>query len=189
MSTSQVFEVKRSWWYTFFRGISAFCYRYWWLVWFIFIFYIILWFIFCFNKPDFICSEYNKIETHINDISQRIDNCCNCSVVNKIVTPPNAKPCDYDEINQGGKGIIETIHQLGSKPGSVVINYDMDNIPDKMEVFYDDQLVASTDKLVSYKGSLSFYYPAQPGKPTFCKIIISAPRDGTIWFYHIGCPR
>ena len=182
-------EVNRPWWYRAFRAISAFCYRYWWLVWILFLVYLIFWYILCFRSPFVTCSQNAQINNGIDVISRRLDNCCDCSVVKKVQPPPDTKPCDYDESMSGGKGYTEATHHLGSIPGIVVIDYNMQFIPDQLEVYYDDQLVSTTKKMVSGTGSLSFYYPAQPGKPTYCKIVMSAPKDGTSWGYHIGCPK
>ena len=186
-------EITRPWWYKLFRSISWACYRYWWLALLLFIAYVILWFIFCFRDPVIECGQPQQIVNNINSISSHLDSCCNCDAVNNQNNigniPPGSKPCDYDETMSGGKGYKEIIHQLGDSPGQVVINYDMLGISDQMDVYYDDQLVASTGGLVSYKGNLSFFYPATPGRPTFCKIVMRAPKDGTAWQYHIGCPR
>lgn len=192
MSTISVVrtEINRPWWYRTFRAISAFSYRYWWLVWLLFILYIVLWYFLCYRTPFFYCVQQEKIKQNITSIYHHLDSCCNCNqVVNHVLPPANAKPCDYDASMNGGKGYTEWVHNLGTNSGMVIIDFNMQNIPDKMEIYYDGQIVATTQALVSGTGSLSFYYPALPDKPTYCKVVLTAPSDGTQWSYHIGCPR
>jgi len=147
---------------------------------------------FCFRQPV-VCAEQQEIERKIAAITLHLDSCCNCAEINNRNRigdiNPDAKPCDYDETTSGGKGYKEIIHQLGTQPGLVQINYNMLNIPDEMSVYYNEQLVASSNGLVSGTGNLSFYYQAIPGEPTYCKIVMRAPQNGTAWNYHIGCPR
>jgi hypothetical protein len=88
----------------------------------------------------------------------------------------------------GGQGTSFTTHILGSGSGLVRIEYEMYPNPDQMDVYYDNQLVASTNTLVSNKGFLSFNYSYNPSKPTFCVIKIYAPNNGTEWEYAAFCP-
>lgn len=185
-------EVNRSWWYKPLRAISLFCYKYWWLVWLLFILFLILWFLFCFRTPKYTCEIDQQINDRIALISSNVDSCCDCKAnyISKIISPPlNVKPCDYDESKSGGQGIETNYHSLGENPGMVNIAYNMEGIPDRLDVYYDDNLVASTNSYVSGRGVLSFYYPAENGRPDFCKIVLRAPKNGTVWSYHIGCPR
>lgn len=185
------FEVQRPWWYRTLRAIGGFCYRYWWLVWLIFLTYLLCWYLFCYRNSPECCQGEMILQQGINRLNNSLDSCCNCKPVQaqQPPMPPNTKPCDTDEAMQGGKGRTERNHNLGDQAGTVTINYDMVNIPDKIEVYYDGQLVAGTSGYVSNSGSISFYYPADPTKPKYCKVILTAPNDGTAWSYHIGCPR
>jgi hypothetical protein len=92
-------------------------------------------------------------------------------------------------VKSGGKGETITIHELGNRSGIVNIQYDMENIPDKMDVYYNGNLVTTTRTLVSYNGFLSFKYNALNGNPTKCKVVLSAPEDGTSWQYLLNCPE
>jgi hypothetical protein len=188
-------EIKRSWWYSVLRSIQFFCFRFWWAIWLFFILYLVLWLIFCCCSKPYACDLDNKIGDQVAEINRNIDSCCACSVItqpivtNPITQPKETKPCDYNESKEGGKGVTTNFHSLGSTPGQVTITYQMQNLPDRIDVYYDDVLVASTNNYVKGGGTLSFYYPAENGKPTFCKIVLSAPNDGTAWSYKIGCPR
>lgn len=88
----------------------------------------------------------------------------------------------------GGQGTSFTTHILGSGSGTVKIAYDMYSIPDQMDVFYDNVLVASTNSLVSNQNILSFEYTYNPLKPAFCVIRMYAPNSGTAWEYAAYCP-
>ena len=101
----------------------------------------------------------------------------------------NMEPCDTKVAESGGEGYFEKNHDLGAAPGTVLIQYEMKNIPDKMDVYYDNKLVASTNNLVSKGGQLSFFYPAKQGHPRYCKVVLTAPQAGTEWMYHLACPK
>lgn len=111
------------------------------------------------------------------------------------VLPPTTKEptsphiqCN-NNVESGGQGTTTTIHDLGTKSGIVRIFYDMNNIPDQMDVHYDGQLVATTRNMVSHRGELTFNYQYQSNKPTYCKVTLSAPQSGTIWEYLLNCPE
>lgn len=180
-------EINRSWWYRLLRSISMFCYRFWWAIWLFFILFLILWLIFCCCSKPYSCDLDKKIGNQIAEINRSIDSCCACS--NIITQPIVTKPCDYNESKEGGKGIETSFHGLGENAGLVTVAYQMQNVPDRIDVYYDDILVASTNNYVRGGGTLSFYYPAEKGKPTFCKVVLSAPNNGTAWSYNISCPR
>jgi hypothetical protein len=76
----------------------------------------------------------------------------------------------------------------------------MQNVPDKLEVFYQDKLVASTYDVPGNKdgfvggnietssccGTISFNYIKD--RDDFCKIVVSG-NDQTSWAYSISCPE
>lgn len=149
--------------------MSRFFYRYWWLF-YVLLFILIGWLIFsllwqpyCGEPPEY---GDDKIE---EGSDKRVD-------------------CD-SQVKSGGQGTIKITHELGERPGRALIQYDMHNVPDKMEVFYDGKLLVSTRGLTSYQGQLSFYYRAKPNNPKHCTVVISAPEEGTVWEYILHCPR
>lgn len=108
------------------------------------------------------------------------------------------KPCN-SENRSGGEGITQNIHTLGEQSGTVQIAYDMQHIPDKLEVFYENNLVASTEEIVGNEkgfvggalnsgccGVLSFSYTKNDDD--FCKVVITG-LDQTEWNYSISCPN
>jgi hypothetical protein len=87
--------------------------------------------------------------------------------------------------------VDERTYDLGNTPGTVTIDYDMKSIEDALEVYYDGRLIASTGGPVKHSegGPLRFYYQPGPGKPTYVKVIVRAPNEGTEWTYTISCPQ
>ncbi|MBA3846795.1 MAG: hypothetical protein H0X45_09140 [Planctomycetes bacterium] len=68
------------------------------------------------------------------------------------------------------------------------IAYDMFGIPDRLDCLYAGTMVVTTGGLVSGTGALIWTYAAVPGEPTWCLVVMSAPRSGTAWTYTIHCP-
>jgi len=110
-----------------------------------------------------------------------------CNTAGLIGTSENIVNCDA-RVQSGGQGNTQTQHLLGKKPGKIVLQYDMKTIPDEIEVFYDGQLVLSTNGLVSGTGQLEWGYKGESGKPDYCIVKISAPTPDTAWEYIVNCP-
>lgn len=100
----------------------------------------------------------------------------------------------------GGKGVTEKKHILGNTSGTVIINYDMKSVPDKLEVFYEGKLVASTRQIkgnvkgfvgasndAKCCGSLSFDFKFN--KEDFCKVRVTGGSSTTDWSYTLNCPQ
>jgi hypothetical protein len=177
------FNRKEKWWFHAIRAINLFAFRFWWLILFFFLVFTILFYLFCWQKKDVDCSQVSYALKATKEAISKSANCENCS------STQNLLPCDYQASQAGGQGYHVNVHALGDNPGKVVINYDMFAIVDKMDVYYDNQLVASTNQFVSGTGILEFNYPATPEKPKNCKIVLSAPDPGTNWQYMLHCPR
>ena len=106
-------------------------------------------------------------------------------------------PCPLDDrppqpcgqvTTSGGQGTTKTRHALGTKAGTVQVTYDMYAIPDSFDCYYNGVLVATTGGLVSGPGTLTWAYAPQPGDPTWCLVVMSAPNSGTAWTYTLHCP-
>ena len=110
-------------------------------------------------------------------------------------------PCNTDT-KSGSEGITTITHTLGQQSGTVTIFYDMKDIPDKLEVFYENKKVCSTfDVSGNQNGfvggynagccnTISFDYTATGN--SFCKIIVTGGEDSefsTEWTYTLGCPK
>ena len=139
--------------------------------------------------------------------------CCNSADTRNNITEIPNNPVDIEEIPEGDNnfpcnadvkagsdGITESLHYFqNNPPGNVTITYDMANEPDKLEVFHNGVLVASTKSVPGNNkgfvggsnnggccGSLTFYYSAQGDN--FCKVILTGGND-TSWQYTLGCPQ
>ena len=94
------------------------------------------------------------------------------------------QPCG-EATEAGGAGVTMTRHALGNVAGDVAITYDMQVVPDRMDVYLDGVLVATTGEPVSGTGTLSFHYSATGQK--YCKVKVTGPQ-GTAWSYTLSCP-
>lgn len=139
-------------------------------------------------------------------------NRCACDLMNRDSFASNNKelvedqgsqeqitqPCN-SENESGGEGITKTKHHLGDQNGMVYINFNMQNVPDKLEVYYEGNLTASTREIPgnmngfvgesigsSCCGTISFSY--EKNNDDFCEVVVSG-NDYTAWSYSISCPK
>jgi hypothetical protein len=168
-----------------------FFYKYWILYYTIFflliglLIYALLW------SPDL--SRYTQT---INDLNNQLEDCNRSQPIDSAtavidttsIKVDNTINCDAT-VQSGGPGETTTQHELGKSSGTVVIEYDMKTLPDEINVYYDNVLVASSNGLVSNSNTLQFKYSAVAGKPTYCIVKISAPYDNTEWNYLLNCPQ
>ncbi|OBR67749.1 hypothetical protein A7K91_08420 [Paenibacillus oryzae] len=101
--------------------------------------------------------------------------------------PPNTLQCGLAN-NSGGGARTEKDHEMGNKAGNVVITYDMYGVADQMDVYYQGQLLASTNGEVQNKGSLRFHYSPVGGVTQIKVIMSSSAGAGTSWQYLVNCP-
>jgi hypothetical protein len=104
-------------------------------------------------------------------------------------TPADPAPCHgtFVPSHGGGAGVHEFIHDMGTEAGTVVIEFQMWNIADKMEVFYKGQKVAQTAGYVVGEGLLSFEYVPVIDDPLVTVRVTSINSD-TSWVYLVNCP-
>jgi hypothetical protein len=103
--------------------------------------------------------------------------------------------CNQGSSYQGSFGINEKKYVLGNKSGRVTIDYNMKDIPDKIEVFYEGKLVTSThqisgnkDGFVSHTGKVEFEYIFN--KEDFCIVRLTGnDNKKTAWTYILRCPE
>jgi hypothetical protein len=167
--------------------MKSFFYKYWGIYYVLFflllglLIYALLW------TPDL--SRYTKT---INDLNTQLEDCNNRQptiIVDTATTiVDNTINCDAT-VQSGGTGQTSTQHELGTRSGTVVIRYDMKTLPDEINVYYNNTLVASSNGLVSQTNALQFNYTAIAGRPTYCIVKISAPYDNTEWNYLLNCPQ
>ena len=100
--------------------------------------------------------------------------------------PPNTLQCGQINDTGGGRR-TEKNHEMGSNPGRVAIEYNMMSQPDQMDVYYQNQMLATTKGLVSGSGKLEFNYSPVGGN-TIIKVVVSSNTDSTQWTYLVKCP-
>jgi hypothetical protein len=100
--------------------------------------------------------------------------------------PPNTLQCGQTN-DTGGGAYTEKLHEMGSKAGQVTVSYDMYGYPDRIDVYYQNQLLATSNGFVSNRGALNFYY-TPVGGVTQIKVVMSSESSGTNWEYLVNCP-
>jgi len=179
----------RSSWGEVRTGVDRFCERNWILVLVLFFGLLAVWWVYCLPgllAPRPPCPHEKSLQARLERINMELDRCCECRMGGPIQT----NQCDVTESVSGRK--IERFvsqHEMGSTPGWVTINYDMQEIPDLMDVYHAGKLMTSTGGMASGTGILKWYYDPLPGTPTQCTVVVRAPHEGTAWSYHISCPQ
>ena len=193
-------EVQRSWWYTTIRCINHYAYWRWWSLWLLFLLAVALYLLFCLDC--FLARPMkNGLQAQLAHLDSVLAYDCHCdttvikapdtiagNVPYATIAPTNTSPCNQ-LVKSGRQGTDITEISLGTQAGNVVINYNMDDIPDQIDVYYGGKLVQSTNQLVSHQGSLIWAYSADPNIGYSCTVIIRAPANGTVWSYSVSCPQ
>lgn len=104
-------------------------------------------------------------------------------------TITNPAPCHgtYEPSAGGGSGVQEMIHDFGDTAGVAVIDYQMWDVGDKMEVFYNGQIVATTNTAVTGEGTLTWVHQPLNGN-TLVTVRITSTTSETSWIYMMTCP-
>ena len=205
------------WWVKFIRDMNYFAFKYYWFNWLIFltaVFLFIFWAMNLDENETAPCVSNKVLDKQITRISKALDACCNCKLSETDTIPeidtttPPAKPTpspppgslNCETITHSGNDGVDTkTYVLGTKSGRVEIMFNMFNEPDKLEVFYENKIVASTFSVsgnvagfvgsnngTRETGTLSFNY--KHNKDQHIKVILTG-GNGTSWEYKIGCPK
>ncbi len=103
-------------------------------------------------------------------------------------TEQDVKPCEGKKWN-GTKQVDVQYIELGDKPGKVTVDYNMYELEDMIELYYDGEMVGSSNRFVVWKNQLRWDYKAEKGRPTrFMIKMIPGPDDRTKWKYDVYCP-
>ncbi|WP_245545762.1 hypothetical protein [Nocardia higoensis] len=102
---------------------------------------------------------------------------------------PQTQQCNQST-ESGGEGVTETVHQLGtSGPTSFVLSYETENVPDRIQVFYQGTQVADTgyvgDNTNEGTGSVVVHLPAGTASSVLVRV---TGLDDTVWTYTVHCP-
>lgn len=103
-------------------------------------------------------------------------------------TPSKPATCrgTFTPSHGGGAGVHENTHTMG-KGGRVVIEYQMWYQPDRMDILYRGQIIASTNTHVSGTGRLIFNL-VPVGADTDITVRVSSLDGTTSWTYIMTCP-
>lgn len=98
------------------------------------------------------------------------------------------KPCGADSATtSGGAGVTDTYFDMADEPaGQMAVRYQMWNIPDKMEVYQNGTLVATTTNPVAGENRLFFNY--NPATGTQLRVRVIGPDNNTSWSFLLECP-
>ncbi|MFF2017224.1 PKD domain-containing protein [Paenibacillus sp. NPDC058177] len=138
---------------------------------------------------------YTIIFTVWNEVGQRGTATASVLVKAKPVPPPPPPPPPPANTLQcgktndtGGGARTEKEHEMGSRSGNVVVTYDMYGIADRMDIYYQNQLLASTNMEVSGTGSLRFDYSPVGGVTQIKVVMTSSSGSNSSWKYLVNCP-
>lgn len=85
---------------------------------------------------------------------------------------------------------FSTTYLMGSTPGRVFVTYDMFGVPDQLDIFYGDELVATTDGFVSGSDGAPLSFDYVPVGDDFTVVAVVTPSDSesSAWDILVGCP-
>lgn len=217
----------KKWWVKTIRERNYFGFRYWWFNWSIWILLVfaLCYSLFVQQASDnHTCLNRNNLSRRVGDINKAMETCCSCNTpppveppqvpldtipelqpplpppppMPPLPPPQSALPCD-SRSHSGGTGIDEKQYVMGTQSGMVTLQFDMDTEPDKLEVIYEGNVIASTFEIVGNNngyvgggnaggetGYLNFLYRYHFDQ--FVTVRVTGP-DGTSWSYTIQCPN
>lgn len=91
------------------------------------------------------------------------------------------------QYNSGGQGSFALVYDLASPCGTFDFSYNTYTIPDQIQIFHDGRLIYDSG-IVGTQGLVSKSITYN-GSTTFVQVIITAPLNGTLWTYQLGCPQ
>ena len=197
---------SRKWWYRWIRSMNWFAFRYYWFVWLFFLASTAILLYYILKHKDKATCDTTRIEKSIEIINKQLDSCCSCGTGNQInYENENGEnyqggqtPCNTKQ-ESGGQGRTETSIELGQQSGTIDLKFNPKNQPDKIEVFYEGQRIASSyDCPNNQNGMIGGNIGSGPciisfefryRNDSFIDVIVTAPENGTVWEYIVSCPR
>jgi flagellin-like hook-associated protein FlgL len=112
---------------------------------------------------------------------------------NSVTDTPNAlsgntfvpTSTSVSEATNGGEGVIERFYTIGSGGGEFNVNYNMNNIPDRMDIYVNNQLVVTTEQPVSGRGTFTIPADKLPDGAQI-KIVMTGNKPDTVWDYDVN---
>lgn len=97
-------------------------------------------------------------------------------------------PCGGTSRQDFQSGAHTYYHELGTTPGNLVIQYDMQNNGDRMDVYWNGTQIATTGGFVAGTGNFNIPWNPQVGQPTQIAITMTTGPSSTVWTYWVYCP-
>ncbi|MDD5229096.1 MAG: flagellar hook-associated protein FlgL [Methylococcales bacterium] len=108
----------------------------------------------------------------------------NSTVTISAPVAANGTPTTTINSASGGTGVTEKNYTIGSAGGDFKVSYNMDTVPDKMDVYVNDQLMTSTNNSVSGAGTLTI---PTANLPAGAKIkVVVAGGDSSSWRFNVN---
>ena len=92
-----------------------------------------------------------------------------------------------ETVNSGGDGVTIEDVEMGTSEGVFVFEYNTFLIPDKIELFYENQVIFDTD-FVGTDGLVTTQIPFGPGSSTKIRVRVTGGYY-TAWLYTVHCPN
>ena len=103
-----------------------------------------------------------------------------------VLTNPAACHGTFEPSHGGGSGVHESHHNFEGVSGPVVLDYQMWNISDKLDVFYEGTRVATTGGYVAGVGQLRWNHVHNQSMSIV--VAVTSSSDETSWVYLLTCP-
>lgn len=112
---------------------------------------------------------------------------------NSVTDTPNAlsgntfvpTSTSVSEATNGGEGVIERFYTIGTGGGEFSVNYNMNTIPDRMDIYVNNQLVVTTEQPVSDRGTFTIPADKLPDGAQI-KIVMTGNKPDTVWDYDVN---
>ncbi len=91
--------------------------------------------------------------------------------------------CQQQQLS-GNQGIFTNTYDLGVNCGSFNFEYETYTIPDRVQMFYEGQILLDTGVVGEHK-VLPIAYSGSSSQIT---VVVTADLSGTAWYYIVGCP-
>lgn len=126
--------------------------------------------------------EWSKFDMHAWSYGSMKIVCAEVKTQSVPAEEQKAVPCN-EQSKSGGDGVTTNFHELGSAKGTVLIKYDMEEVPDKIAVFCGDKKLYDSEGLAYGKGEIKL----KPDCNTL-KVVVEG-SVGTTWRYVVECPK
>jgi hypothetical protein len=126
--------------------------------------------------------EWSNADMHAWSYGSMKVICSEVKTQNVSEETPKVIPCN-EQSKSGGTGITTNLHELGSKKGTVKVEYDMDDVADRISIYCGNEKLYDSNVPVRGKGVAT----VNPTCSTL-KVVIEG-GENTSWNYVVRCPE